>query len=70
MYVRAYLAISCVSANENVKHIESNIRYMFDKENKQNEIKYIRIDEHEYTERMFASNLSCRDRKPKYISKF
>jgi len=27
MYVRAYLAILCVSANDNVKHIKSNIRY-------------------------------------------
>jgi len=29
MYVRAYLAIPCVSANDNVKHIKSNIRNMF-----------------------------------------
>ena len=29
MYVLAYLAISCVSANDNVKHIKSNIRYAF-----------------------------------------
>jgi len=29
MYVRAYLAIPCVSANDNVKHIKSNIRYVF-----------------------------------------
>jgi len=28
MYVRAYLAFSCVSANDNVKHIKSNIRYV------------------------------------------
>jgi len=28
-YVRAYLAIPCVSANDNVKHIRSNIRYVF-----------------------------------------
>jgi len=27
MYVRAYLAISCVSANDNVKHTNSNIDY-------------------------------------------
>ena len=27
MYVRAYLTISCVSANDNVKHTKSNIRY-------------------------------------------
>ena len=27
MYVHAYLAIPCVSANDNVKHIKSNIRY-------------------------------------------
>jgi len=26
--VRAYLAISCVSANDDVKHIKSNIRYV------------------------------------------
>ena len=31
MYVRAYLAISYVSANDNVKNIKSNIRYVFDK---------------------------------------
>jgi len=31
MYVRAYLAIPCVSANDNVKHMKSNIRYVFDK---------------------------------------
>jgi len=29
IYVRVYLAISCVSANDNVKHIKSNIRYVF-----------------------------------------
>jgi len=33
-------------------------------------VKYIRIHVYEYTERMFASNLSHRDRKPKYFSKF
>ena len=27
MYVRAYLTIPCVSANDNVKHTKSNIRY-------------------------------------------
>jgi len=27
MYVRAYLALPCVSANDNVKHTKSNIRY-------------------------------------------
>ena len=27
MYVRAYLAIPCVSADDNVKHTKSNIRY-------------------------------------------
>ena len=27
MYVRAYLAIPCVSANNNVKHTKPNIRY-------------------------------------------
>ena len=30
-------------------------------------MKYIRIHVYEYTERMFASNLSHRDRKPKYL---
>jgi len=29
MYVLAYLAIPCVSANGNVKHIKTNIRYVF-----------------------------------------
>jgi len=33
-------------------------------------LKCIRIHVYEYTERMFASNLSHRDRKPKYLSKF
>jgi len=32
MYVRAYFAIPNVSANDNVKHINSNIRYVFHKE--------------------------------------
>ena len=27
LFVRAYLAIPCVSANDNVKHTKSNIRY-------------------------------------------
>jgi len=27
MYVRAYLAIPCVSTNDNVKHTKPNIRY-------------------------------------------
>ena len=31
MYVRLYLAIACVSAHDNVEHIKSNIRYLFDK---------------------------------------
>ena len=35
MYVRAYLAISCVSVDDNVRHIKSNIRY----DNKTNQIK-------------------------------
>ena len=30
-------------------------------------MKYIRIHVYEYTEQMFASNLSHRDRKPKYL---
>jgi len=29
MYVLAYLAIQCASANDNAKHIKSNIRYVF-----------------------------------------
>jgi len=33
-------------------------------------VKYIRIYVYEYTERIFASNLSHWDRKPKYLSKF
>ena len=35
MYVRAYLAISCVSAHDNVKHTKSKIRY----DNKINKMK-------------------------------
>jgi len=35
MYVRAYLAISCVSANDNVKQTKTNIRY----DNKINKMK-------------------------------
>ena len=66
MYERAYLAIPCVSANGNVKHTKSNIRY----DNKKQNVKYIRIHVYEYTEWMFASNLSYRDENPKYISKF
>jgi len=31
MYVRAYLAIPCVSANDKVKHMKSNIKKVFDK---------------------------------------
>jgi len=31
MYVRAYLAIPCVSAKDNVKHMKSNIRFVLDK---------------------------------------
>jgi len=27
MYVRAYLAIPCVSANDNIKHTKTNVRY-------------------------------------------
>ena len=37
MYVRAYFAIPGLSANDNVKHIKSNIRHVFDK--KINEMK-------------------------------
>jgi len=29
MYVRAYLSIPCVSANDNVQHIKSNIKHVF-----------------------------------------
>ena len=70
MYVRAYLAIPCVSANDNVKHKNINIRY--DNKINKNEIhvKYVRIHVYEHTEWMFASNLFHRDRKPKYIGKF
>jgi len=39
MYVRAYLAISCVLANDNVKHIKSNIRYVFHKSEKIDKMK-------------------------------
>ena len=35
MYVRAYLAIPCVSANDTIKHTKSNIRY----DNKINKMK-------------------------------
>ena len=31
MYMRTYLATPCVSANDNVKHIKSNIRFVFNK---------------------------------------
>ena len=27
MYVREHMAVPCVSANDNVKHTKSNIRY-------------------------------------------
>ena len=37
MYVRAYLAIPCVSADDNVKHTKSNIRY----DNKIDKMKYM-----------------------------
>ena len=70
MYVRAYLAIPCVSANDNVKHTKSNIRYDNKINKNETNVKYIRIYVYEYTEQMFASNLSHQDRKPKYLSKF
>jgi len=35
MYVRACWAIPFVSANDNVKHINSNIRYVFYKKTNQ-----------------------------------
>jgi len=68
--MRAYLEISCVSANDNIKHIKWKIRCVF--YNKLNEInvKYKRIHVYKYIERMFAINLPYRDRKPKYKSKF
>ena len=69
MYVRAYLATPCVSASDNVKHTKSNIRYDNEMINEIN-VKYIKIHVYEYTEWMFASNLSHRDRKPEYISNF
>jgi len=59
MYVRAYLAIPCVSANDNVKHTKSNIRYDNKSINETN-VKYVKIHVYEYTEWMFASNLSHR----------
>ena len=37
VYVHAYLAIACVSADDNVKHIKSNIRY----DNKINKMKHM-----------------------------
>ena len=43
---------------------------MFYKKINKIHVKNIRIHVYEYTERMFASNLSHRDRKPKYISEF
>jgi hypothetical protein len=60
-----------VSANDNVKHIKLNIRYVFDNKNRQHEInvKYMRIHVNEYTEGMFVWNLPYRGRKPKYRSK-
>jgi len=70
MYVRAYLAIPCVSADDNVKNTKSNIRYDNTINKNETNVKYIRIHVYEYTEQMFATNLSHRDRKLKYISKF
>jgi len=47
------------------------MRYIFDKKiNKTKQMYNIRTHVYEYTERIFASNLPYRDRKPKYISKF
>jgi len=66
--VRAYLAIPRVSADDNIKHTKSNIRYDNKINKNETNVKYIRIHVYEYTERMFASNLSHRDRKPKYLS--
>ena len=31
MYVRAYLVTPCVSANDDIKYIKSNSRYVFDR---------------------------------------
>jgi len=68
--VRAYLAIPWVSANDNVKHTKSSNRYDNKINKNETNVKYIRIHVYEYTEWMFASNLSHRERKPKCISKF
>ena len=70
MYVSAYLAIPCVSANDDVKHTKSNISYDNTINKNETNVKYTRIHVYEYKDWMFASNLSHRDRKPKYISKF
>ena len=48
IYVRAYLAIPCVSTNNNVKDTKSNIRYDKKKLNETN-VKYTRIQVYEYT---------------------
>jgi len=50
MYVRAYLAIPCVSAKDNVKYTKSNIRYDNKINKNETNVKYIRIHVYEYTE--------------------
>jgi len=45
--------------------------YVFDKKiNNEINVTYIRIHVYEYVERIFAINLSFRDRKLKYMNKF
>ena len=63
MHVHAYLATLCVSANDNVKRMKFNIRYVFDKKNRQNEInmKYIKF--------MFTSLSRQKAEKHKQIRK-
>ena len=58
MYVRAFLVIPCVSANDNVKHTKSNIRYDNKINKNETNVKYVRNHVYKYTERMFATNLS------------
>ena len=58
----AYLAIPCVSANDNVKHIKSNIRYDNEMNKNETNVKYIRIHVYEYTEQLFAATFSSRQK--------
>jgi len=57
MYVCAYLAIPSVSANDNVKHVNSNNTDVFYQKKSEMHVKYIKIHVYEYTEWMFAINL-------------